>query len=161
MTPTNARELPPGFISPEDAVKLIQSDTRQNPVVDMDYLVGHINWIEVGKNIRIPRIRRLGADEIYRTRRGKYVEYENVGSANVAIDTAFQRELLRKTILDKYQELTSKEFREVIVRATSTVADDAQGKEAVRPRVNKPIMREGQSIGGGEVVTSNGEGITV
>ena len=47
------------------------------------------------------------------------------------------------------------------MRAMSTVADDAQGREAVRPRANKPIAKEGTNIGGGETVTSNGEGLQV
>ncbi len=61
MSPTN---LAPGFISIDDAVALIKSDTRSNAVVDMDYIVSRINWIEVNHNFRLPKIRRLKADEI-------------------------------------------------------------------------------------------------
>lgn len=156
MNPNN--QLSPGFTSIDDAVELIKSDSRENPVVDMDYLVAHVVWIEANHNFRIPRVRRLSADEVYRTKRGKIVEYEQTGDTYVRVDTNFQKELLKKTILDKYRELVGHEYRELGVRARSTVADDAQGKAAVQPRNNsKPIAKEGAVIGGGETVTSNGD----
>lgn len=159
MQPTN---LAPGFVNIDDAVALIKSDTRANPVVDMDYLVSKIVWIEVNHNFRIPKVRRLKADEIYRTKRGKVVEYENTGDVYVAINTNFEKELLKKTILDKYRELVGHEYKEAGVRAVSTVADDAQGRAAVQPRANaKPIAKEGAVISGGEVITSNGDGLSV
>lgn len=159
MQPNN---LAPGFMSIESAVELIKSDTRANPVVDMDYLVSKLVWIEVNHNFRIPRIRRLKSDEIYRTKRGKVVEYENIGDVYVSINTNFEKELLKKTILDKYRELVGHEYKEAGVRAVSTVADDAQGRAAVQPRANaKPIAKEGAVISGGEVITSNGDGLSV
>lgn len=155
-------QLSPGFITVDEACKVIQSDTRENPVVDMDYLVGHIVWIETNHNFRIPKIMRLKPEDIRRTARGKYIEYEHIGDLYVYIATNFERELLKKTILDKYKELVGHEYKELGVKARSTVADDAQGKAAVKPRVNaKPIAKEGTDIGGGEVIQSNGEGLSV
>lgn len=153
--------LSPGFIPVEEACELIKSDTRQNPVVDMDYLVSRIKWVETAHNFRIPKIRRLGPDEIYKTKRGKVVEYENIGDVYVYVATNFDKELLRKTILDKFRELVGHEYKENVVKATSTVADDAEGRAAVKPRPNKPIAKEGSSIGNHGVSTTNGEGITV
>ncbi len=156
MNPIN-NNLAPGFKTVEEVCELIKSDTRQNPVIDMDYLVSRIKWIETGHNFRIPKIRRLAADEIYKTKRGKVVEYENIGDVYVYIATNFDKELLRKTILDKFRELVGREYKETVVRATSTVADDAEGRNAVKPRPNKPIAKEGSSIGSGSVSTSNGD----
>lgn len=156
MSPTN-NNLAPGFKTVEEVCELIKSDTRQNPIIDMDYLVSRIKWIETGHNFRIPKIRRLAADEIYKTKRGKVVEYENIGDVYVYIATNFDKELLRKTILDKFRELVGREYKETVVRATSTVADDAEGRNAVKPRPNKPIAKEGSSIGSGSVSTSNGD----
>ena len=162
MDPNTKSILPPGFVSVEDACKLIETDTRENPVVDMDYLASHTVWIETNHNFRIPKIRRLKPEEVHRTKRGKLVEYENIGEVNVAIVTNYQKELLKKTILDKFRELVGHEYKELGVKARSTVADDAQGKAAVQPRVNtKPIAKEGTVIGGGEVITSNGDGLSV
>lgn len=161
MNPTN-NQLSPGFSTVDEAVELIKSDTKENPVVDMDYLIGHTIWIEASHNFRIPKIRRLKPDEIRRTRRGKIIEYETIGEVNVYIATNFEKELLKKTIFDKYRELVGHEYRVADVRARSTVADDAQGKAAVQPRANaKPIAKEGAVIGGGETINSNGDGLSV
>lgn len=154
------KNLSPGFISVDKACELIKSDTRENPVVDMDYLVSRLKWVETAHNFRIPKIRRLKPEEVYRTKRGKVIEYENIGDAYIYIATNFEKELVRKTILDKFRELVGHEYKEQTVRAMSTVADDAQGKAAVQPRSNtKPIAREGAVISGGETITSNGEGL--
>lgn len=159
MQPNN---LPPGFIEVDKACELIQSDTREKPVVDMDYLVAHTVWIETNHNFRIPKIKMLKPEEVRKTKRGKYIEYENIGDVYVRIDTNYQKELLKKTILDKFKELVGHEYKEAGVIARSTVADDAQGKAAVQPRNNtKPIAKEGALIGGGETITSNGDGLSV
>lgn len=157
MNPSS-NQLSPGFITVEAACDLIKSDTRENPVIDMDYLVGHIVWIETNHNFRIPKIRRLSAEEIYKTKRGKVVEYENTGDVYVYLATNYEKELLKKTILDKFKELVGHEYKEAGVRARSTVADDAQGTAAVKPRNNaKPIAKEGAVIGEGTTTTSNGD----
>lgn len=153
--------LSPGFSTVDEAVALIKSDTKEHPVVDMDYIVNKTIWIETNHNFRIPLVKRLSRDEIYKTRRGKIIEYEHTGDMYVCIATNFEKELLKKTIFDKFRELVGHEYREAGVRATSTVADDAQGRDAVRPRSNKPIAKEGAIIGGGETINSNGDGLTV
>lgn len=154
----NNANLSPGFVPVEEAVELIKSDTRENPIVDMDYLVGHVVWIEANHNFRIPKIRRLKPEEVRRTKRGKVIEYENIGDVYVYLATNFEKELLKKTILDKFRELVGHEYKEIGVKARSTVADDAQGRAAVQPRVNtKPIAKEGALIGEGTVATSNGD----
>lgn len=161
MSPST-QQLSPGFVTVDDVVALIKTDTRENPVVDMDYLVAHTVWIETNHNFRIPKIKKLAPKDIRRTKRGKIIEYENIGDVYVYIATNFEKELLKKTILDKFKELVGREYKEVGVRARSTVADDAQGKAAVQPRNNtKPIAKEGAVIGGGEVINSNGENLSV
>lgn len=161
--PDNNR-LSPGFVTVEAACELIKSDTRQNPVVDMDYLIAHKVWLDKNgpaHNFRIPKIRRLAANEVYKTKRGKVIEYEHTGDVYVFIQTAFENELLKKTIMDKYKELMGREYQELTTKGVSTVADDAQGKEAVRPRTNTPIAKGGQAIGTGEMIDTNGQGLTV
>ena len=150
-------ELSPGFTTIERAIEIIKSDTRQNPVVDMDYIMAKSVWIEVNHNFRIPKIRRLSKDEIYKTKRGRLVEYEHTGDINVYIATSFEKELLKKTIADKFRELSGREYKAAGVRAMSTVADDGQGRDAVRPRANTQLAKEGQSIGDGATTISNGD----
>lgn len=158
----STNQLSPGFITVDDACAVIKSDTKENPVVDMDYLVGHIVWIETNHNFRIPKIKQLKPEEVRRTPRGKIIDYEHIGDLYVYIATNFEKELLKKTILDKFRELVGHDYKEIGVRARSTVADDAQGKAAVQPRNNtKPIAKEGAVISGGEVISSNGDGLSV
>ena len=52
MSPKN---LSPGFITVDEGVDLIKSDTRENPVVDMDWLISRKKWVEVAHNFRIPK----------------------------------------------------------------------------------------------------------
>lgn len=161
MQPSTTR-LSPGFITVDEAVKLIQSDTREHPVVDMDYLVSRIKWVETAHNFRIPKIRMLKQEEVYRNKRGKIIDQETVGNVYIYIATNFEKELIRKTILDKFRELVGHEYREQTVRAMSTVADDAQGKAAVQPRSNsKPIAKEGTVISEGAIMDTNGQGLQV
>ena len=155
-------QLSPGFITVDEAVKLIQSDTREHPVVDMDYLVSRIKWVETAHNFRIPKIRMLKPEEVRRTKRGKIIDQEVTGNVYIYIATNFEKELIRKTILDKFRELVGHEYKEQTVRAMSTVADDAQGKAAVQPRSNsKPIAKEGAVISEGTIMDTNGQNITV
>ena len=158
------KDLPPGFISIEDAVELIKSDTRDNPVVDMDLLATKKVWLDrngPAHNFRIPLIKALKENEIYKTKRGQYKYFETTGEVYVQINTPFENELLKKTIMDKYKEETGREYQELFSRGMSTVADDAEGRNAVAPRVRKPMTKEGDSIGSGETITTNGEGLVV
>lgn len=158
----STNQLSPGFIKVEEACKLINSDSRENPVVDMDYLVSHIVWIETNHNFRIPKIRRLKPEEIRRTKRGAIIEYENIGDVYVYLATNFEKELLKKTILDKFKDLVGRDYKEAGVKARSTVADDAEGRAAVQPRNNaKPIAKVGETISEGVTINSNGDGLSV
>lgn len=150
----------PGFITLDEAVALIKSDTRDNPVVDMDWLIVHKVWLDrngPAHSFRIPKVRLLKPEEVHRSRTGKMVYEENIGDAWVWIDTAYENELLKKTIADKYAEEMGHEYRELKVRGMSTVADDAEGRGAVQPRPNTPLAKEGAFIGGGETANSNGD----
>lgn len=157
MSPNN---LAPGFVTIDDACALIKSDTRDVPVVDMDYLIAHKVWIEPDHNFRIPKIRMLKEEEIRRTKRGKTIYQEVIGEVNVAVRTLYDAELLKKTIEDKYYEEMGHEYKKTSVIARSTVADDAQGESAVRPRNNpNPVTKEGETVQSGTFQSSNGEGI--
>lgn len=151
----------PGFLDDiNEAVELIKSDTRENPVVDIDYMMAHMKWIEVGGNFRIPKIRKLNQSEQKTDKLGRTKVIEHIGSVYVEISNSFDKELLKKTLNDKYYEMTHKEYQELKTRGISTVADDAEGENAVRPRPRSTMAKEGETLGGGEMVT-NGEGLSV
>ena len=159
MQPNN--NLPNGFITVQEACELIKSDTKENPVVDIDYMVAHTRWLDTGKNFRIPKIRLLALEERKRDARGNIHIIEHTGDVYVEIKDNFEKELIRKTLNDKYYEMTNKEYAELKTRGVSTVADDAEGRNAVAPRANNPNTKEGDAIGSGSTVITNGQGLTV
>ena len=158
MQPNN---LPNGFITAEAAVELIKSDTKENPVVDIDYMVAHTRWLDAGKNFRIPKIRLLAPEERKPDARGVVRIIEHTGDVFVEVKNNYEKELIRKTLNDKYYEMTNKEYAELKTRGVSTVADDMEGQNAVRPRANTPNTKEGDFIGGGNTVTTNGDNLSV
>lgn len=149
-------QLPKGFISVEEGIKLIDSDSRDNAVVDMSYLISHIKWIEPKHNFRIPKIKPVVNEQ------GQVTGFDKIGSAYVYVARPFEAESLKEAIRRKYREETQREYDEQEVRGVSTVADDAQGKEAVKPRKNKPNRKAGESITeGGQRLINSADGSKV
>lgn len=136
--------LPNGFISVEDAVELIKSDSRSDAKVDTAYLISHIKWIEENHNFRIPLMKHED---------GKVVK---TGSKYVAINRAYEAELLKETIRDHYRDMVGRDYNENQLRSISTVADEEKTGMAVNPRSDKPIAQEGATIGTGETTVTNG-----
>lgn len=137
-------QLPKGFISLTDAATLINSDTRSDAKVDTKWLVSHIDWIEEAHNFRIPLMKTTSDKKVVRN-----------GSKFVEIRTSYDKEFLKKIIRDHYRDMVGREFEAPTVRAVSSVADDEVGS-GVRPRRSRPIAKEGQTIGTGETITTNG-----
>lgn len=137
-------QLPKGFISLTDAATLINSDTRAEAKVDTKWLVSHIDWIEEAHNFRIPLMKTTSDKKVVRN-----------GSKFVEIRTSYDKEFLKKVIRDHYRDMVGHEYEAPAVRAVSSVADDEVGS-GVRPRRSRPIAKEGQTIGTGETITTNG-----
>lgn len=153
--------VPIGFTPIEEAIEAIKSDTLENPTIDIDYIVAKQVRIEPGRNFRIPKIRKLAPEERKRDVRGNVKVIEYVGDINVEIRNQYDKEILKKAINDKYYEFKHKEYNALKTRGVSTVADDAEGRNAVQPRANTPNTKEGDFIGGGNTVTTNGESLSV
>lgn len=141
MQPT----LPNGFITIEDAVKLIQSDTRSDAKVDTSWLVNHIDWVEEAHTFRIPLMKTTSDKRVI-----------SIGSKYVEIMTSYDKEVLKKAIRDHYRDVMGYEYDAPITKAVSTVADEEQTGGDVRPRKSKSIAKEGAVIGTGETIKTNG-----
>lgn len=140
MQPT----LPKGFISIQEAVTLINSDTRSDAKVDTKWLVSHIDWIEEAHNFRIPLMKTTSDKKVVK-----------IGSKYVEIRDAYDRETMKRAIRDHYRDMVGHEYEAPKVRAVSSVVDDEVAAGA-RPRKSKSIAKEGQTIGTGETITTNG-----
>lgn len=138
------QNLPKGFISIDEAVKLINSDTRSEAKVDTKYLVSHIDWIEEAHNFRIPLMKTVD---------GKAIQ---TGSTYVSIMSTYDKEVIKRAIRNHYRDMVGHEYDAPITKAVSTVADEEQTGGNVTPRKSKAIAKEGAIIGTGETIKTNG-----
>lgn len=153
------RELPNGFISVDDAVELIKTNTYDKPTVDIKYLVGHLDWVELAHNFRIPVVRLLTPDEykelIKRYPGRRPSELTRVRDENVTLRTSYEVELLKKAIRDNYKTITNHEYQGKNTRGITTVIDEEKGTDAAPRATKNTIAKEGAVIGSGSTVSTN------
>lgn len=145
------QNLPQGFISVQEAIKLIESDKYDDAKVDTAYLVSHLAWIEVAHNFRIPRLEHV------KDKNGniKLVERK---STYVEIRTALEAELLKDAITKHYRSIVKHDYVAPTTKNFSNIYDEEDGSNIKRRRNKKPIAEEGQDISGEhDVQTINGD----
>lgn len=135
--------LPNGFVSLEEAIKLIESDTRKDPVVDTVFLVNSLPYLRVNGNYNIKLLGR--ADD------GKIV---SKGSVYVQIRSEWERSNLEHAILEHYK-LVSRDHvvinPETIGLRSITTAKDEDTNPTGQAMINpKPMTKYGDSTAGGE-----------
>lgn len=151
--------LPNGFITVEDAVDLIKTNTFEKPTVDIKYLVGHLDWVEVAHNFRIPRVRLVTKEE-YAELLKKFPgrrpsELTRVADEYVTLRTSYEVELLKKTIRDNYRDITGHAYSKANTRGITTVIDEEKGTDASPRATKNTIAKEGSVIGSGSTVSTN------
>lgn len=153
------QSLPNGFITVEDAVKLIESNTFDKPTVDIKYLVGHLDWVELAHNFRIPVVRLITPEE-YKELMKRYPgrrpsELTRVKDETVTLRTSYEVELLKKAIRDNYKDITKHEYQGKNTRGVTTVIDEEKGTDAAPRATKNTIAKEGSIIGSGSTVSTN------
>lgn len=151
--------LPNGFITVEDAVDLIKTNTFEKPTVDIKYLVGHLDWVEVAHNFRIPKVRLVTKEE-YAELLKKFPgrrpsELTSVADEYVTLRTSYEVELLKKTIRDNYRNITGHAYNKANTRGITTVIDEEKGTDAAPRATKNTIAKEGSVIGTGSTVSTN------
>lgn len=117
---------PKGFISVEEAIALIQKDTRTNATVDVAFLVKNLPWLERNKNYTI---------KLLRHENGKVVDN---GIRYVFVKSDYEKELLKHAIVQHYTDLSGKMIDpDTIGIRKITTAVDADNNPGGRPMVNK------------------------
>lgn len=111
---TNQTNLPKDFLSFEDAIALIQSDTRQDPKVDIQSLVNNLPYVMPRANCGFT-LRLLA-----RTPEGRIVQN---GIRYVSLDSEYKCTTFEHTVAQKYEELTRQAITPSIRRASSVVDD--------------------------------------
>lgn len=131
--------LPRGFITIQQAIELIESDTRRDPVVDTAFLLRNIPYLKLGQNYNIKLLTR--DDD------GRIVEN---GSKYVQILTERDLVNLREAIGDHYKLVTGRnvDTNSIGLRRMTTVSDDEKNPAA------KNIVNEESKIKFGDELST-------
>lgn len=151
-------KIPIGFISVDDAIKLIKADRRDNATVDLSWLVRNFRWIEPAHNFTIKLMKTDPATgRAYHT--GKTtVQFPSAGASG----SNLQVESFKETIRNAYRERTKKEIEEGAVRSITT----ARGGEIGTSKSGNPELSTMSKTKAGEdlpaqtvSMTLTGEGV--
>ena len=134
--------LPKDFVTFEEAIKLIESDKRDNPVVDTSFLVNNIPYIRERGNYNI---KLLKYDE-----NGKIVDN---GNRYVRLENEWECITLKKVITDHYEKVsknhTKVDYNEIGLNSFTTAIDDKKNPGG-KPIVNdEPLTQYGDPTTGG------------
>lgn len=153
------KTLPNGFISVDEAVKLIESNTFDVPTVHIKKLASSTDWIELNHNFAIPKVRLITKEE-YAEKLKQFPgrrpsELVRTGIVTVTLRSAYEVELLKKAIYDNYKKVSGHMFSPKNTRGVTTVIDQEAGGRANPRATKKTIAKEGDIIGAGSTATTN------
>lgn len=124
--------LPKSFLTFEEALKLIQAETRDNPRVDISRLTKNLKWLEAKHNFSIFMLKR--------DQDGMIVPN---GNRPVSIASDYEATTLEHAIRAKYKELARQEYSNDGTHRISTMVTDS---ESGGNSTGRPIANEGSEI---------------
>ena len=106
--------IPAGFISVEEAISLIESDTRSNAKVDTAFLLRNLPYLRVDGNYTIKKLKHEN---------GKVVD---AGEEFVHILSDYQRSMLEHAIIEHYKMVTGRDIdpESIGIKKLMTTVDD-------------------------------------
>lgn len=128
------------FITVDEAIKLIESDSRENPVVDITTIINSYTYIELAHNFRIPL---LAVDK-----NGFIVEN---GNRYVTFEKEIDVLRFKEVALNHFKEMTSAKFdEEAITNPTKsiTTVSDPETNPASIPQNNPDGAKAGDDTNG-------------
>ena len=128
------------FITVDEAIKLIESDSRKNPVVDIKQITDSYTYIELAHNFRIPL---LAVDK-----NGFIVEN---GNRYITFEKEIDVLRFREVVLNHYKETTSEKYdEEAITNPTKsiTTVSDPETNPASIPQNNPDGAKAGDDTNG-------------
>lgn len=128
------------FITVDEAIKLIESDSRENPAVDIKQMTDRYTYIELAHNFRIPL---LAVDK-----NGFIVEN---GNRYITFEKEIDVLRFREVVLNHYKETTSAEYdEEAITNPTKsiTTVSDPETNPASIPQNNPDGAKAGDDTNG-------------
>lgn len=119
--------LSPGFITVDEAIEMINAETREEPHVDISRLAENIEYLAPRHNFTIFLIKR--------DKDGKIVSN---GNKPIYIASDYEKTLVEHAIISKFEELSRMKYNGEKVRKISTSVTDAEsgGNSQGRPIAN-------------------------
>lgn len=130
--------LPKAFLSFDEAIKLIQAETRDNPRVDISRLARNLKWLESKHNYTIFLLKRDASGHIVSN-----------GNRPVSIANEYEKTTLEHAIREKYKELARQEYQGDPLHKITTMVTDAEsgGNSTGQPIENtESTIKEGDTI---------------
>lgn len=135
--------LPNGFISFEDAIKMVQEFDRNNPKFDMDFVVQNFNYIAPAHTVNFPLV-SVSPDGRWE-QNGKHIY--------VLLANEYEAATFEHVVSEKYREIIGKDLDVAPVHNYTTTITDAEngGNATGAVRVNTDAStstKKGAELGG-------------
>lgn len=142
------KNLPNGFITVEEAIDIINKDSRDAATVDVDFLVAGIPYMRIGGTYNIRLMKHKDGRAVYN------------GEKFVLITTEYERTMLEHAIVEHFKHASGRldyDPNTSTVRSLSTAIDDEENPKAKIVRQKKPMTSAGEDIADHGVSTTNGQ----
>lgn len=135
------QNLPRGFISIEEAIKLIESDTRKDAKVDTSFLLRNLPYLRTDGNYTIKKLR-------HDKETGRVVDN---GEVFVMITSDYEKEMLKHAIVEHYRNVTGRTIDpdNIGLRSLTTTVDEETNLGAAIINNDKPTIKPGEDLGTG------------
>lgn len=135
--------IPTGFISVEEAISLIESDTRSNAKVDTAFLLRNLPYLRVDGNYTIKKLKHEN---------GKVVD---AGEEFVHILSDYQRSMLEHAIIEHYKMVTGRDIdpESIGIKKLMTTVDDEKNLSGRIMRNTESSTKVGDTLVSGTTQT--------
>lgn len=141
--------LPNGFIPVDDAIKLINEDSRTDAKVDTKFLVQGLPYLRVGGTYNIRLMKHVDGKAVYS------------GEKFVQIVNEYERAMLEHAIVEHYKAMSGNtnfkyDSDNAPTKSLSTTVDDEENPSGKIVKQKKPMTKLGEDIADHGVKKTNG-----
>lgn len=128
--------LPNGFVTVADAIKLIESDSRTDAKVDTAFLLRNLPYLRVDGNYNIKKLKHEN---------GKVVED---GEVFVMVASEYERAMLEHAITEHYKNVTGRVVNpeSIGLRSITTAVDGEKNANGYLMNNDKPMIKAGEDL---------------
>lgn len=141
--------LPHGFIPVEEAIKLINEDSRTDAKVDTKFLLSGLPYLRVGGTFNIRLMKHVDGKAVYN------------GERFVQIASEYERAMLEHAVVEHYKAMSGNmnfkyDTENAPTRSLSTAVDDEENPSGRIVKQKKPMTKSGEDITDHGVTKTNG-----